>query len=331
MGGHLLHIWNLPEKRVSRVDFERIILQVLDKLRARFNLRRIEPLKFFTDKADFGDLDIAFETFSNQSVQINFIEEFEKLFGYKPHKNGNCISFPVEGFQVDILMFSDVVFDIAQVYYAYESGNFMGRIADKMGLSYGHRGLYLQIPLSYFDSTLPDHQYRDILLSRSPRPIFESLGFDYERFNQSFKNFEEMSQWVAESKYFSPEVFAFESLNSINRTRNRKRPVYAKFVDWCAQQPARNILPSKESVRDTIISSCPIIRKQIDEITIELQKNAIRRAKFNGNLIKELRGLEGAELGKFIVDFKKKYGSFETWLDDNSADQVKKAILCHQL
>lgn len=325
MGGKLLNLWNLAEKRVSRADFDRIVEDVLRKLRSNFPNRRVEPLKFFSDKQDFGDVDVAFEVFSDSPI-VDFPKDLEVLFGHKPHKNGNCISFPVEGFQVDILLFSEIVFDIAQVYYAYESGNFMGRMADKMGLSYGHRGLYLQVPLSYFGKGLPDHEYKEILISRDPEIIFHILGFDYERFKEGFRNFDDMSKWVAASRYFSPEVFAFESLNSINRTRNRKRPVYAAFVEWCQSQPKRQDAPSKERVRNIMVQMYPGVQAKIDELQAEVILNAERRAKFNGHLVKELLGLEGAALGDFIIAFKKTWANFDAYLDSHTKEEVIKDI-----
>lgn len=328
MGGHLLHHWNLPEKRVSRADFDRIIAHIVPCLVHLFPNRRIEPLKFFAEKQDFGDLDIAFETFSGESLDLQF--KLMQAFGFKPHKNGNCVSFPFEGFQVDILLFSNEVFDIAQVYYAYESGNFMGRIADQMGLSYGHRGLYLQVPLSYFDAKLPEHEHREILVSREPWDIFNMLGFDYSRFQQGFKNFDEMAEWVAQSDWFSPSVFAFDALNSINRTRNKKRPVYAAFVEWCSKQPSQGSMPSKQSVRDWLIQLRPSVQVQIDRCRAEILLNAERREKFNGYLVEELRCISGKDLGAFIVDFKRKHANFNAYLDSRSAAEVRKDIINHE-
>lgn len=326
MGGHLLHLWGLPEKRVSRADFDRLMVEVVAKLSGKFAElladRRVEPLKFFAEKQDFGDLDVAVEVFSKN--EINWPVLLKEVFGLSyVHVNGNCLSFPVEGFQVDVLLFDSEVFDAAQVYYAYESGNFMGRVADQLGLSYGHRGLYLQLPLSYLRDGLPEHQYAELLLSRDPSVVFELLGFDYQRFLQGFSNFEEMAQWVADSKYFAPEVFGFDALNSINRTRNRKRPVYAKFVEWAGQQPKRNDLPSKEVVREVLFESSLVLRLELARLRREQEVLVQRRAKFNGNLVREWFGLEQAPLGKFMALFKKSFGDFDALLDKLSAEEVK--------
>ncbi len=325
MGGHLLHIWNLPEKRVRRADFDRIMADVLLRMRNCLSARRIEPLKFFTDKESFGDLDIAMEVYPDD--YINFLDFFGDMFGKRPHKNGNCISFPVEGFQVDILLFSPEVFDIAQIYYAYESGNFMGRIADKMGLSYGHRGLYLQVPLNFFRWDLPDHEYREVLVSRDPKWIFTILGFNLERFERGFNNFQEMAEWVAQSKYFAPELFSFDNLNSINRTRNRKRPVYAQFVSWCDTQPANRALLAKDQMRANLIVCFPQVGRDIMDLRASIILDDERRKKFNGNIIKDLRGIENKELGAFIVAFKAEHENFNKYLDDNAAEKIKQDII----
>lgn len=331
MGGMLLKKWNLPEKRVSRADFDRIIEEVMSVLRAHYPEHRIEPLKFFAEKKDFGDLDVAFEI--KEGWNIPWRSKIEELFGFPPHRNGNCISFPYEGFQVDILLFESEVFDIAQVYYAYESGNGMGRVADKLDFSYGHRGLYLQVPLDYFNARLPKHEYREILVSRDPAAIFAYLGFDYDRFLKGFRNFEEMARWIADSYYFNPEIFAFESLNSINRVRNKKRPVYAAFVEWCKSQPRKALIPPKGYILKQIASARSDIQEEIAKVRAELILSEKRRAKFNGNQVRDLLGLEDKALGDFIKEFKKAHvvnGSFEEWLDAHSGEEVVQEIIARR-
>ncbi len=330
MGGHLLHHFNLPEKRLSRAEFNSVCETVVAKLENHllFNRglcgMRVTPLRFFERKESFGDCDIAVEILPGPNVNWN--EDLKDLFGYKPYKNGNVYSFPVDGFQVDLMMFPSELYDCALNYYAFETGNFMGRIADKMGLSYGHRGLYLKLPLSYFSIDYPAHEFREILITRDADKIFRILGFNYSWFVDGFNDFDEMSKWVAESRHFDPELFAFESLNSINRTRNRKRPVYAAFVEWCKSQPKKvEIHPN--SIREALLKGYPHISKEINDERDLLFINEVRRNKFNGNIVRELTGLEGKDLGDFIVDFKRKRGNFECWLDAHSADEVKKEIL----
>ena len=327
MGGMLLNkIWNLPENRLSRSDYLEVQRVVIDKLVSRLGYtRRIEALRSFADKASFGDLDCAVEVFEDDSIKWG--EFLKELFGFQPHKNANVYSFPVNGFQVDVLLFSREIYDSALNYYAFENGNFVGRLADKLGLSYGHRGLYLQVPLSYFDVTLPAHHFKEILVTRDPDMVYKLLGFDYEQLKKGFNNFLEMAQWVARSRYFAPQLFQYDALNHTNRTRNKKRPVYAEFVEWCASQPAKQSLPSVERIRCDLLATYTHIGVEMDKHRAKLLKDSERRAKFNGNLIAELKNVAGAELGRFIVAFKKSVGvDFDAWLDANSAESVKSAL-----
>ncbi len=327
MGGKLIQqIYGLPEKRVPRAEFDRLVEKVSSVIQNHFPHRRVEVVPFYKDKQDFGDVDLLVESFSGD--QINWFEFIEKNFNYKPHKNGSVYSFPVEGFQIDLILTPFESFNCAKDYYSCETGNFMGRIADKLGFKYGHNGLWLHVSLNYFHEDLPDHEYRDILITKNPEHIFFLLGFDYKQFQQGFDTLSDMFFWVAASKYFNPELFAFDELNSINRTRNRKRPVYANFVKWCASQPPRE-MPDREYMFNYVYIRYGHISEEIRKIKLEVLQNKERREKFNGNLVKEILNLEGKELGDYIMSFKKNFsvnGNFEEWLDRRTPYQVIQAI-----
>lgn len=329
MGGKLLNqIWNLSENRIPRVEFDRIVSEILGAIQSA-SPRRAESLRFFDEKQDFGDADILVEAVTGDS--FDWRKFARELSGYEPHKNGNVLSFPYDNFQVDLIFAESEIFNCASNYYAMEVGNFQGRVADALGLSYGHRGLYLQVPLSYFEEGLPEHEYREVLISRNPIEIFALLGFDYPRFVKGFKDFYEMSYWVADSRYFSPQAFAFDALNSINRTRNRKRPVYAAFVEWCNSQPAREDIPPKEVFREWFIARWPAVASGIEQHRADIILNRERAAKFNGKQVISKLGLQGKDLGNYIKAFKAARSSNErewvAWLDARSAEQINVEIV----
>lgn len=329
MGGHLLSNWNLPEKRVPRAEFDKLTQLVLEQIKYDFPTYRAEIIPFYKDKEDFGDMDLLVEV---KPFENNWLEWVKERYCATPHKNGNVISFPLEGFQVDLILVGTDSFDTAKTYFACETGNFMGRIADKLGFKYGHKGLWLHVPLNYFNADLPNHEFRDILITKDPARIFSLLGFDYEWFLKGFDNLEEMFKWVAASRFFAPQLFSFDALNSINRTRNRKRPVYAQFVEWCETQEARGI-PSKEVMFVKTLVCFVHLQPELEKIRIEVLRNKLRREKFNGDLVRELKNIQtGPELGQFIMNFKKKYcqPNFEQWLDDNSKENVWQAIQSFQ-
>lgn len=321
MGGALnSKIWNLPTKRVDKLEYERVIHEITQRVTNFAPYIKFRPLRCFSEKQSHGDVDFLCEV--RQATVLDWRGFLKELSGYEPHKNGFTISVPYDGFQCDFNFVSEESYEIAYVYHSWETGMLMGVVANQMGLSYGHRGLYLQVPLSYFNPSYPDHEYREVLISRDWRAIFAELGFNSVRFEKGFANFQEMAAWVADSLYFKPEIFAFDALNSINRTRNRKRPVYAEFVEWCKSQPPNNDMPSKKDMLEYLIKDWSGVAEKVEAIRAEIILNHERHAKFNGHIVKEIRSLEGAELGRFIVAFKASKPDFLAWLDSQTALDV---------
>lgn len=340
MGGHLLHHWGLPEKRVDITSFREILTIVVSGLAKELpSETRIAPLLFFRDKEDFGDLDILVEIppstitpspnpwKGKKSMDWNLL--IKETFGYEPFHNGMAYSFPCKDFQVDLILVAPEIYDCAYTYYAYESGNIMGRVARVLEFKYGHRGLYLQVPLHDLDPELPEDQYREILVTRDPEAIFSTLGFSHKEFQYGFQNFQEMAQWVAQSKYFDPEIFSLENLDHQTRTRNRKRPVYHEFLEFCKTAGVKRPRPSKEELR-WAYTMIPNVRASYEQIRAEVSTHKVRKAKFNGTLVTELTKLEKADLGKFMVSFKVNHGAvFEEWLDSKSLEEIKQAIITY--
>ena len=348
MGGRLLSHWDLPEKRISRQEFSQIEKEVVGMLYAVLPPEtRIKPLLFFGDKQDFGDMNILVEIPTGTITEsphpwrgkksMDWKLLIETTFGYKPFHNGDVYSFPFDGFQVDLILASPEIYDCAYNYYAYESGNIQGRVARRLGLKYGHKGLYLNIPLNYFSPELPDHHFREILVTRDSEKIFAMLGFSWWDFRQGFFVAEDMFGWVARSSYFDPKIFAFEELDHQTRTRNRKRPVYHKFLEYCAKfsgDPTTAwYLPSVESVRNEIIRTFPHIAIEIEKARGEILLNAERKAKWNGKIVQELLGLEKEDLGAFMKSFllepRGDFEDFNAWLDSKTSEEVKEEILKH--
>ena len=326
MGGNLLTpIWGLPAKRLSRAQYEQLGALLVEKLEQFAPGRRFRVYRTFADKESFGDIDILCERVSGDN--LDWLGFLRGLSGVAPHVNGNTISIPMEGFQCDFNFVGSGSYECAYCYMTAETGNFMGVIAQRMGLTYGHRGLYLKIPLQSLAPDLPANEYGEVFVSATPADIFDILGFDYERFERGFATFEDMARWVAASRYFQPGLFSFENLNSVNRTRNRKRPVYAQFVEWCvSQSPSNTPLPAKESVREKLIAERSRVADAVNVMSRRILKNAERRAKFNGHLVSEWLGVKGEALGAFIVDYKRSKGGFDTFLDSCCANEIRSDV-----
>jgi len=325
MGGNLLKKWALPDKRLPNNLYHELGERLSSAVAEYAPDRKFRPLRHFAAKQDHGDFDGLLETKSGDSY--NWIEFLGKLAGFKPHKNGATISVPIDGFQCDFNLAPSSSYECSYNYHSWETGMLLGVTARRSGLQYASAGLFLMLPLSYFDDNLPDHEFKNILITTDTEVIFNILGFDYERFAKGFDSREDMYEWVAQSRYFIGNYFEYTELNHQNKTRNAKRPTYAAFLEWAKSRRDKEQAPSKDAMRAKIIAEFPHVSVEMDKHHAQLLKDAERRAKFNGNLIAELKNIAGAELGRFIVAFKKSVGvDFEAWLDVNSAESVKTAL-----
>jgi hypothetical protein len=334
MGGKLLvKEFGLPEKRFSREEYSDVCKKIIKTFKAIFPSRKIEDVAFLKGKSSFGDIDMIYERFSNE--MIDWMDFFHTNFSeVKPHKNGMVISTVINGGQVDFIGVGSEKFECATNYYAYSCGMMCGVISNKIGCKYGFDGLHLKVPLSDFSPELPDHQFKEILITRNTEEIFNILGFDYAWFNRGFENLIELFDWVVGSTYFNPAYYFLESLNHTNRKRNAKRTEFTQFIEWVKEMPARKEI-DRAAVRYKILEEYPHLYDKIADATVELQKANVRKQKFNGQVVQEaLNIVAGPELGSFIISFKKfvaeSYEDFEVFLDSHTKEYIIEEIKKHE-
>lgn len=349
MGGLLLKKWNLPEKRILNSEYDNLKSRLLTRLSAdvRNHYPSFHPYeknvgndRFGTapclrTKESHGDLDIMVgidpmnegrsykdKIWYDADRKLVHIQEYlEELSGYKPHVNSNVISFPIDGFQVDVTF---VDYDDYQSSVNYNSwgdtSNLMGRIFHKMGLHYGHTGLSFWIRQGMFDNDVSwsdnDHIYEKVVLTKSMKNICEVGGFDYAVWKNGFDTQEEAYLFIANSKYFNKEIFAFENLNNINRVRNKKRPMYAGFVEWLdiANPPdsADSEFLSKTTYSLIFQEKFPILKEKVAKYYFEYKMTKEVKEKINGKIIVEKYGVtDGPRVGKIMSYLKTKYKPFE--------------------
>ena len=220
MGGKLLKNWGLPERRLDNAKYEKIKSDLLHTLAtdAKFNERvqlHATVAPSIRNKADHGDLDIIVGVYGGVEMTWkgkDFLSYIEELTTYKPHVNSNVISFPIQGFQVDVTFVPYEEFAMSVAYTSWgDMGNLMGRIYHKMGLHYGHAGLQFWIRQGMFDANIAwsdnDHIYEKAVLSRNAKEIFTIGGFDYNRWLQGFDSEQDVFDFITSSKYFDPALF----------------------------------------------------------------------------------------------------------------------------
>ena len=132
----------------------------------------------------------------------------------------------------------------------------------------------------------------EIVISRSTGKILTFLGFDVNGFCDGFDTLEDIFEYVITSKYFNKDIFSFENLNHINRTRNRKRKVYAQFLEYLDK---REDLPTFEFSEDKYVYLEQAkqyfpeanISLEIDRVNAKIAREDFIRSKFNGDIIQD--------------------------------------------
>jgi hypothetical protein len=265
------------------------------------------------EKETFGDLDvlvsnnhITIEEFHVKLKQI-FLDKFE-IQGFV--SNSNIISYSIDNKQIDFI-FTDIwAMPISYVYFSNNDfGNLLGRIARGLGLKFGHDGLHL--PLVKNGNVI-----EEIRLSHNTRMILLFLGFSSndihyffnDPYDLGFKTFEEMFEFVTRSKYFDGSKYDLDKLDQQNRIRNKKRKTYMNFIEWLNNNPEyKNKRPMDviyfPSIEMQALEYFNCIEDYFYSIYNYELKNYIAK-KFNGNLVRELTGFEGKELGNKIKELK---------------------------
>lgn len=325
MGGNLLKTWNLPEKRIPTDEYNQIKDELLNKFQQdQCSSKLLGPSSFkllgtlcakvapsIRNKETHGDLDIIIGKWDDSDIYTTWKDEqdfskyLENEFGYKPHKNSNVYSFPYQGFQVDVTFHPLNDFCMSVDYSSWgDLGNIMGRVFHKMGLHFGHSGLSFWIRQGLFDNNLQwsdsDHIYDKVVLTRDMKEICEIGGFDYKRWYNGFDTEKDAFDFVVDSKHFNKELFELENLNHTNRTRNRKRGMYMRFVEYVADsnkvgEPFR----SKHEYSLMMQSRFSQLQRTINGFRYLYEVDKTIKEKVNGKLVMEWLNLSESD-GKLV-------------------------------
>ena len=334
MGGSALK--NCETRRLNAADYFLIEKEVCEILRDGFidsnggYMRRAKPVIAYKTKADFGDLDVIFES---DNLESNFCEKLKTLFNSKEIvPNGKVISAEYKNFQVDVILTPCREIEFATHYYAYNDlGNLMGRIAHKMGLKYGHDGLWFM----FRDGT---RLIAEINVSMDIKEVFKLLDFDYDRWVKGFENLEEIFEYVASSKYFNPDIYLFDQMNHRSRVRDAKRKTYNAFLDWCENK--RNTdwkdkefftwSSDKSTYMPMLFYVFPEFKKKWNEAYRNMLVDREIKSKYNGEIVSTLTGLTDKKLGNFMAFIREGFENqedFKTFLSVSSTAQIEALVL----
>lgn len=335
MGGNLLPQLGYPMNRIGRDAY----FELTADLKKLFDPHlKLELTPSYHQKENFGDADFIVQT----DPKINIAKKIAELVDTKVICNGETISFAypvgerrISYFQIDFICVKPEIFDISKTYFSWNDlGNLMGRIYHGgLGLQYGHHGLIYKIRESNFLSDTPDSQCHivdEVVLSVNPREIFEVAEFNYDEYLKGFQTLDDMYVWVAKNRFFNPEKFSFENMNNVNKTRNKKRVVYNKFITWLDENKhkynAHIFHADKLKYLPMILDRFPFLQERIDAARIKYFTHLQTREKFNGNMVRDLTGLQGGDLGKFIIKFKNSFSEFDKFVLEANVHEIQQRI-----
>jgi hypothetical protein len=355
MGGRALknEYGDVITKRVDAESFEIISKRVISIFKKEFPNRMCECPKFYRQKSDFGDIDILFQAVGCEVDLEQFIaDHFHPRCTIVGRPNGSSkldyenkvISFDYIGCQIDVICTSQSNFKTSFEYFSWNDlGNLIGRIAFKFGLKYGVNGLTLPI-YEVNDKGINVDFIEEIEVSRDTKTILHFLGFDYNVYKDGFDTLEDIFKFVASSKYFNRNLFSLNNRNSKSRVRDTKRSTYKQFLEWLKNNQFENEYPwTVEDERGgrkldpvllvKIFEQFPEAEVQFKRVMTDLELKRRSHERFNGHVVHELTGLEGAEIKSFVKQFKEVFGftnkkEFDVFVSlKNTDDSIKQSIL----
>ena len=327
MGGNLFRLGRIPREEYLVIEQE--IRAYLDQKWTGFY--RIP--RYYTEKPDFGDLDIIF---SQKAIVKNWVDTRQEIMddlGVTQFKSGGSVFSTVyKNFQVDYFLVQPQYLESTYNFLSFNDlGNLLGKICRKFSLKYGEKGLV------YVFRRKDGHYKKDLKVSTDFQKICSFLELDYQRWVNGFSTLEEMFEWVIASKYFSIKPYQKQNNSDKISKRAKNRPTVERFLRFIQEkniQKTFEYLPDKEDYT-------PFIDKVFPEAglltLIKLEQEAENKAieinqKFNGKIIMNLKPeLEGKALGDFIVAFKKSFSDFEAYILNASRDEIREKIINFKL
>lgn len=321
MGGKALK--NTFTERKTTEEYNRLQSLIVPILQKELDTD-IHIVKSYFTKSDHGDMDVMIKIDHKlYNRGINFVNFIKETFNPNEiYNNGGVISFDYQSFQIDFIFVKEKNWDVAIGFFDFDpSGNLMGKVAHKFGLRYGFEGL--KYPFRNFNGRLST----DITLTRDNRKIFEFLGYDYDKFNQGFETLQDIFDYVVESKYFDSTIFQMDSLNQVDRKRNRKRKTYQQFLEFINSNNITKTIEwkQKSDYFDEIDKYFPEanLREKIERLTLKDIQDKELNSKFNGKLIMiEFPNLKGKELGDKITNFMKSFEDYRSFALQHSQEEI---------
>lgn len=177
-----------------------------------------------------------------------------------------------------------------------------------------------------------DYKFGEIVLTRDYGAALAFLGYDPAVFAAGFDSLDDIYHYVASTPYFNRDIFLLENRNATSRVRDKKRVVYSEFLKWCEARPALTSFQYPEAKSEwlpLIAERFPHFQAAYDQSLADLARLRAVKAKFNGDWVAQLTGLQGKELGVLMMHFKNSFESVEaqrTFVLERSPDEIEARV-----
>ena len=334
MGGHAFP--KFKTRRLNPNEFMAVTTACMGRLETRFPNHCFQPVVSYRNKDSFGDLDIIW---CGDGITADDMQKTLKAEAFV--KNGPVMSFAIrmneeEVFQVDLIHVGTEHLESAASYFAFNDlGNLLGRIFHRAGFKLGHKGLlYVVREKGNFSNAL-----EEIEVTRSWKETLEFAGYDYNRWLEGFDELEDVFRYTVSIPLANRTIFRLDETNHNARVRDRKRLTYQKFLRW-VNDPANGVKEheevSKAELRVDWLKKAqiafPDFAKKLKEVQKKMELRRCSNEKFNGEIVREITGYHGKELGEFIRDFVNIHIEGELkmtkldWVLKHTPNQIKKVI-----
>lgn len=315
MGGKA---FGFEAKRMSRDEFKFISMFNMYNIQVE-QVRHVKAKVVISvaNKEDFGDIDILV---SNEYFNFDTFWSINKQHYKEYKKNGGVISIlDLSDRQIDLILTPPELFNIHYNYLAYnDMGNFIGRIAKSLNLKYGHDGLSLIVRYKG-DIT---RKIGVIPTSTDVRYIYDLLDIPYRPY-EGYDTMEQIYSDIMSSKYYHKDSFLLEKQSHHARVRDRKRKSYHGMLNYIKENDKSDKPRRSYSIEETLSILPSFVTEEYIKITAEYDKKMCEKTLYNGNIVSNVTGLKGKDLGAFMASIKDKidiYGDVKEQIIESFSD-----------
>lgn len=340
----------VQSKRLHKKDFDSLTAKVVKVLNAAISKANAmgaqiidapHEVKAYRQKETFGDLDLLvdgelFDFVSYQELMELLRIEFEHKghLPYKPKdKKDMVISIGLPSDEPDVYFQLDLIASERDYYQFHSSylnwndlGNLVGVVASSNGfLKYGHDGLRFL----FRDG---DNLFESIVLTNDWDLALDFFGYDIERYHKGFNTLEDVYEYAASSRFFNPELYAFENRNHTQRTRDRKRPTYNGFLKWIEIKNAEHYFNNKTPLnnaqwKERVYALFPLFKESETATWSVLERRKVVKQFFGGSqLLKFKPELEKEAIRDYLNELKIIVQDYESFVVEHREQAMELLI-----